>query len=267
MLSLRELQLRFDAALFEAASDASTPWVCGDESAVAARIGIYRNNLREGFIKALAIEFPVIERLVGKECFRQLALKLLEQHPSREGDLHHIGRPFPDLLRLEFGRAQYAYLAEVADLEWAYQQSLIAADTEPFDLETLRDVSTENYPKLRFSLHPACRLVRSAYPVVRIWMSNQPDAVEEETIDLDAGADLVLVRRTAEGVEFRRLTGADFAMLEALARAVSLEAALEAAYTSDPEFDLAQALRRYVALGVLTGLRRDATTLLKGMPQ
>ncbi len=58
----------------------------------AERLDIYRNNLREGFVKALALGFPVIERLVGAEYFHQLAIELLRAHPSRSGNLHHGGQ-------------------------------------------------------------------------------------------------------------------------------------------------------------------------------
>src|ERR1700704_1590626 len=82
----------------------------------AERLDIYRNNLHEGFTKALAIGFPVIERLVGVDYFRQLALDFLRAHPSRAGNLHHIGAPFPRFLRERFADTEYTYFADVAAL-------------------------------------------------------------------------------------------------------------------------------------------------------
>src|SRR5262249_41165706 len=109
MLSLRDLQKEFVRVLFEETPGSEVPWVrCADEESqlrgprraeAAARLAIYRNNLHEGFIKTLALEFPVIERLVGTDYFRQLAKQFLSAHPSRAGDLHPIGEPFPEYLR------------------------------------------------------------------------------------------------------------------------------------------------------------------------
>src|SRR3954453_14142785 len=82
MPGLRELQLQFVAAMF-AESDAIQTHVRDDGMSASARLGIYRNNLREGFIKALALGFPVIERLGGTDYFRQLALEFMSAHPSR----------------------------------------------------------------------------------------------------------------------------------------------------------------------------------------
>src|SRR5712691_4666021 len=135
MLPLRDLQKLFDRALFDYTPDAAAPWIDGYETGAAqgvaidahARLAIYRNNLQEGFRKALALEFPVIERLVGEDYFRQLAASFQAEHPSRFGDLHCIGDPFARFLLQRFEDTQYAYLPDVATLEWAYQQSSVAA--------------------------------------------------------------------------------------------------------------------------------------------
>ena len=259
MLPLRELQQRFDSALFDGASDTAAPWIRGCESDSAdgasidahARIAIYRNNLREGFRKALALEFPVIERLVGEDYFHQLALAFLAEYPSRAGDLHPIGEPFARFLQSRFEDTPYAYMTDVATLEWAYQQSAIAADAPLFDVASLRDIPPEAYGQLRFSLHPACGLVRSPYPVVRIWAVNQPEAPGDEVVDLSSGADFVLIRRAAEGVEMRRIAAAEFAILHAFSQWALLADALEQARALDPHFDLGEALRRFISLGVL----------------
>jgi Putative DNA-binding domain len=268
MLPLRDLQSRFDRALFDDAPDAVAPWirVCGvDEERggdldSCARLAIYRNNLREGFIKALALEFPVIERLVGNDYFRQLALEFLAEYPSRAGDLHPIGEPFPQYLRLRFGETPYAYLPDVAALEWAYQQALVAADAPLFDLATLREIPQETYGRLRFTLHPACGLMRSPYPVMRIWAANQPHAAGDEAVDLSSGAEFILIRRAAEGVEMRSIAAAHFAILDAFSLGASLADALETALAIDPDFDLGEALRCFIGLGVLTATH-DASPL------
>ena len=99
MLSLRSLQSSFAAHLFEDEPESIIPWIRSDGIDPVARLRIYRNNLHEGFQKTLALEYPVIGRLVGNEYFRQLALAFLACHPSTSGDLHHVGAPFAAFLR------------------------------------------------------------------------------------------------------------------------------------------------------------------------
>jgi hypothetical protein len=255
VLTLRELQLRFASALFDGADDAVAAEVVANGIDPAERIDIYRNNLREGFIQALAISFPVIERLVGTDYFRQLALDFLRAHPSRAGNLHHIGGPLPGFLRERFAETEYAYLADVAALEWAYEEALIAADAQPIAVDALSRIDPADYESLRFELHPASRLVQSAYPIVRIWRANQAETASDEVIDLRSGGDRVLVLRSADGNEFHSLPAGDLAALDAFARGEPLGVALDEAQRAEAAFDLGPALVRFMRLNVLVGLR------------
>jgi uncharacterized protein len=250
VLALRDLQLRFAEALFDGSMEPVQSEIVTNGVAVPERIDIYRNNLREGFAKALGIGFPVIEKLVGPDYFRQLAGDFQRIHPSRSGNFHHIGAPFPAFLRERFAETEYAYLADVAALEWACEEALIAPDAQPISAESLTDIDPASYEFLRFDLHPACGLVQSAFPVVRIWRANQLDATDDEIIDLRAGGDAVLVMRTPDGCEFMPLAAGEFALLDAFVRALPLGAALDAALEADAAFDLQVALRRFFNLKI-----------------
>jgi len=255
VLALRELQTRFANALFEGAVEPVIAEIVARGAVSASeRLEIYRNNLREGFIKALAITFPVIERLVGTDYFRQLALDYLRAHPSRSGNLDHVGAAFATFLRERFESTQYAYLPDVAELEWAHHQALIAPEATAITADVFRDLNAECLEQIRFELHPACSLLRSEYPILSIWRANQSDAEDEELIDLDAGGDTILVLRTPECVQLRRLPPGDFAVLEAFSHGLPLSAALEAGQAADATFDLGATLQRALALNVLVGL-------------
>ncbi|MEJ0039235.1 MAG: DNA-binding domain-containing protein [Gammaproteobacteria bacterium] len=255
MLTLRELQLHFAEALFDGAVDRMQVHIEENGVASAARLDIYRNNLREGFIKALSLGFPVIERLVGDEYFRRLALDFQKSHPSRAGNLHHIGAPLADFLEARFDDTEYAYLADIAALEWAHQEALVADDAQTIAADALRGVDPDRYDQLRFELHPAVRFVQSRYPIIRIWRANQADSEANDLIDLGSSGDNVLILRTAECVEFHRISAGDFAFLLALSQGENLGAALDNAQAADVEFDLGAALLRGVSLNLFTGHR------------
>lgn len=214
--------------------------------------------MREGFRKALALEFPVIERLVGADYFTRLARDFHDAHPSRHGDLQHIGAPFQDFLRERFSSTEYAYFADVAALEWAHCEVLVAADMASLDPQSLAGISPDRYGDLTFTISPACRLVASVYPIVRIWTANQPESADEEAIDLSTSGDRVLVLRGRENVQFHRLDAAMFDFLAALAGRQTLSVAFDRAQGIDAAFDLALALQRMVALGVLVALGGDS---------
>jgi hypothetical protein len=266
MLSLPDLQRRMADSLFADDGESAARWVHDDGIDPQARLGIYRNNLRQGFTKTLALEFPVIERLVGADYFRQLAHTFLARHPSRSGDLHHIGAPFAAFLGERFAGTRYTYFADVAALEWACQECWVAPESESLDPAALRAVPPHAYATLRFTLSPACRLVHSAYPVIRIWEVNRDVHARADTIDLDSGGDFVLVRRAAGRLDVHRVTQVDFQLLAALAAGESLEAGLINALACEAQFDLGAALRRCFALGVFCQMTYDPSVPKESVP-
>jgi hypothetical protein len=248
LLSLRELQLRFAAALFEGSDAIVSPQLADVAPSAGARLGVYRNNLREGFIKTLALEFPVVERLVGEEFFRHTALDFLLQYPSQRGDLTYVGAPFAAWLRTRFGNSDFAWLPDIAELEWALQEVAIAPECRAVPTAALNDVPPHRYQDLIFEANPATRLVESRFPVVRIWQSNQPGAAVE-SVDLDSGGDHVLVRQRADDMEFVHLLPCHFTFARMLARRTPLGLATDALLALDPDFDLTGALRALMLAG------------------
>ncbi len=260
MLPLSELQARFASAL---RADPDAPLdamllraIRADGVDPAARLGIYRNNLRGNFLKVLRLEFPAIERLGGSDWFEQCGLEFLRLHPSRSGDLHGIGAPFADFLAQRVQHTAHAYFADVAALEWAWQECLVAPDaTCQLDVAALAGIGAERVAGLRFPPHPALRRVRSRWPVFSIWNANRDfdaPAATEAPLDLDSGGQCVLVRRSGDGAEARLCDDATFEWLGALARGESFGTAWDVARDSDPAFDVARALATAVALELLT---------------
>jgi hypothetical protein len=146
----------------------------------------------------------------------------------------------------------YEYFADVARLEWAYQEVLVAADHPSFEISALSSVSPDDYDSLIFRVHPALRLVESRYPVLAIWKANQPEtAGMTPSISLDAGASRVLIIRREDHVELRELGAAAFALLAAFARGATLADAFEQAGRADEGADLAALLGHIVKLQTL----------------
>ena len=259
MPTLRKLQRRFAAALFADADESVSEDVRADGSDARARLGIYRKQLHAAFARTLALEFPVIERLVGGEYFQRLGRDFQAVHPSRAGDLHHIGAPFGAFLKQRFGGGPYDYLPDVAELEWALQECMVAPEAPVFDLHALQSVDPARYADLHFEFHPACRLVSSRYPTLDIWRANQAGPAANEIIDLASGETRVLVQRCAQVVDFHVLSVPEFALLEKIVQDFCLGAAFEAAQKNDAPFDLGATLRRCVALNAVTAARVSTT--------
>ena len=148
MTSLRELQVAFIDGTLHGYPAQINSLIAASALAPEARVSIYANNAREGFLNALAATFPVIERLAGQDWFRQTGREYMQRCPSRSGNLHYVGERFAAFLDDALRDTDYAYFADVARLEWAYQEVLVAADHPSFDLSALSGVSPD---ALRFA--------------------------------------------------------------------------------------------------------------------
>ena len=208
--------------------------------------------MRENALATLEAAFPVLVRLAGRDWFRQTATGYLRRHPSPSGNLHYLGARLPEYLEAEVADYAYAYFADVARLEWAYQEVLSAAEPSTLDLNALGAVPQRRQADLVLETSPASRLVSSVWPLLAIWRANQPGESPHDTISLDAGASRLLVIRRDHHVELRELATGEFAFLEAVAGGLSLVDAAAVALVADPEFELVSSLPRLVRLGAIT---------------
>lgn len=211
---------------------------------------IYRGHAMANLHDALAATYPVVRRLVGDAFFGEAALRFARALPSRSGDLDDYGIELAQFLAGYPHARAIEYLADVARLEWACQESRRAADAAPLDALALARIPAELHARLRFELHPAARIVRSRHPIVSIWLANQPDrdGTPESLAPEDA-----LVTREAGALRVRRLDAFDAALLEAFALGRTLAEAAASLDTALIGRRLAPALARYCAEGVLCG--------------
>jgi hypothetical protein len=221
---------------------------------------VYRNNYRGNLHDALAGAYPVIKQLVGDDFFRFMARKFVEQYPSRSANLHHYGVELADFLTGFAPARELAYLPDVAALEWACHVAYFAEDAELPTLDRLAQLSPEQYSGLQFHLHPACRIVRSPYPLGAIWHAHQPGAAADFHIDLDSGAAIVLVSRKEDRVQVSDLSAAEANWIARIQSGNPLGAATLDTLERYADFDLQATLLKLVGLHVLTGFEPGATT-------
>lgn len=223
---------------------------------------VYRRNLHGNFATVLALEFPAVQRLLGEASFRGLAREFQRAHPSTCGDLHRIGAPFADWLRAQPELGALPWIADVAALEWAWEEAAVAADAlAAVDVAAFVAMDPDRQLALRARLHPALRVVRSAAPIHRIWRDNLPDAqghiaalAADYTLSLDCGGEAVLVERPGQTVDVITLQPAEAAWLAALAQGETLGTAIDRAASADPRFDLGTVLAAALQRARIVGL-------------
>lgn len=220
---------------------------------VDTAIAVYRNNYLGNLIDTLAGAYPVVEQLVGKDFFRVMALRYIEQHGSHGGNLHHYGAEMADFITSFEPAGGLVYLTDVAALEWACHRAYFADDVVPFDVSTLARIAPGQYEALTLHLHPACHLVESRYPLAAIWRAHQPGAPEVFHIDLDNGPSHALVTRKEDVVQVDELPPANARWLQRILAGMSLGTATAETLAHHAEFDLQAILLQLTEQKMLTG--------------
>lgn len=249
MPRLHEVQKAMSAMLLGGDQKAAEILVVPGDFGSVTGLETYRNNVRAGFANALALEFPVIQRLVGAAYFRQLAQRFQRRHPSRSGNLQSIGAPFADFLTTEFADTQYAYLADVAQLEWACETLSHAAAESRASVAQLQSCDIADFAALRLRRRRDSALLASVYPIVKIWSSNLADQHGVEEIDLGGGGEFAIVVRNRR-VEVISLTAGSFALLQGLDSNLTMGEALDAALQAQADFDLQSELAKLFRLHI-----------------
>jgi hypothetical protein len=210
--SLRELQRSFAAALRDPAS------ACPVRP--AGRLAIYRDNVAANFHGALEATYPVLRRRVGDDYFGRLAALYRERRPSRSGDLHWAGRDFANFLDAHLAGGDYAWLADLARLEWARQDAAVIAISDPVGADALAAFAPAQLEHVRLALQPSLRLVESEYPVFSVWLANQ--RADATPVDQSVGSECGMALARADGVEIARLAPDLFSCLSGLAAGATL---------------------------------------------
>lgn len=255
MLSLREVQRMFARAVFDDAATDLEPEIAGEVA--QRRIAVYRRTVFANIRGALEGVYPVVLRLVGADFFASAATAFSKAVPSRSGDLHRFGTEFADFLEDFPPASSLPYLPDVARLEWAVHEAFHAADAQPFPFAELARLEPADYGQLRLTLHPACRLLRSQFPVRRIWQVNQPQWTGDQTVSLDEGGVNVLVSRAGFDVQVCPLGDGDYAFMSSVSAGRTGIEAITAALSIEPGVDVPGILRRAVQNNAIAGFSKD----------
>ncbi|MGW8246818.1 MAG: HvfC/BufC N-terminal domain-containing protein [Acidiferrobacterales bacterium] len=221
------------------------------------RLQLYRNNLVISLTEALAAIYPVVQRLVGDDFFRVACRDYIPQFPPRQAPLHEFGKDFPGFIRSYKPAGSLAYLADVAVLEWAWHRAYHAADAGKLDATNLQQLPEQHQGELHFTLHPAVQLLKSDYPVDRIWQVNQEGFKGDDKVSLDEGGVCIAVIRPQLEVLVQAIPCAEWEFLTALDKGSTLDQAVEAAGCIDQAFDLATVLQSRVSDNTLVNASID----------
>ncbi|TAK48463.1 MAG: DUF2063 domain-containing protein [Xanthobacteraceae bacterium] len=252
MPRLAERQRDFAAALLDPELPMPPGLVGPDGELSLKRFSVYRNNVVAGLTETLKDAFPAVQRLVGTDFFRAMARVYVATDPPHSPIMLDYGTGFPDFIENFEPAATLPYLADVARIERAWTEAYHAPEAAPLELGAFAAIDPEQLPVIRLKFHPSVRFVRSRFPALTIWQMNVGDGAPAP-VDLAAGGEDVLIVRPMADVEVRSLPAGSLEFVQELANEGSILAALQAALTANPRFDLAANLSDLMQSGAVIG--------------
>ncbi|WP_340160348.1 DNA-binding domain-containing protein [uncultured Hoeflea sp.] len=214
------------------------------------RFAVYRNNVTVSLINALADIFPAVQRLVGEDFFRDMARLYIAKEPPGSAVIFEYGGGFAAFLENFEPLSRYPYLADVARLEKAWLAAFHAADAAPLQPETLAAIPPVGLAELRFTAHPAARIIQSPFAAISIFTASR----EQRPLDdiKSATPEDGLITRPSDAVEVRQLPPGAAKFLGALIAGNTLGEAAGQTMADHPGFDLPAAISAMLEAGVFS---------------
>ena len=223
----------------------------------STRLDIYRNNIASALVRALEGLYPALVRLMGADFFARVARDYARAHPPAHGRLLEYGFDLPDFVAGYEAAGRYPWFADVGRLELAWHRAYIAAEAKALRADELAEVPPERMADLVLVPHPSCQRLASPYPVSNVWRIALEDEEPEGPVEVEGGAEWLLVIRSGVEVEVRTLQESGFTFLGSLAAGGTLGAAYESACAVDPGFDLKTHLAGMLAGETFAGFRLE----------
>ncbi len=188
-------------------------------------LDIYRNNTRGARVSALEQVYPVCTRILGATVFRTIAREYVDADTCGKADLNTYGEDFSQHLArlLEDGRLanDFAYLSDLAILEFKFHQAYYVEDDPAFDFAEF-ELDLQNPTTVHFSLSHALSLINSNYPLYQIWAGNRGQLRSDKVSAIDGVQYLVVYRRDYQPVT-KPVEQSEYRLLEAIVAKVSLQ--------------------------------------------
>ena len=258
---LAAVQAAFAEAMAGQGDEAIAPAIANRRGPrTSTRLDIYRNNIASALVRSLEGLYPALVRLMGPDFFARVARDYARTHPPAHGRLLEYGFDLPAFVAGYESAGAYPWLADVGRLELAWHRAYIAVEAEALRPEELAGVPPARMADLVLVLHPSCHRLAARYPVSNIWrVAIDEEGEPESRIEIEGGAEWLLVVRPGAEVEVRTLSESGFAFLDALAAGRSLGAAYETAHAMDPAFDLQAHLTGLLSGETFSGFRLGGT--------
>lgn len=222
------------------------------------RLQIYQNNVIGSLTRAMQLTYPLIVILTGEGFAESVMRSFVRENPPREACLARYGEGFDRYFESYAPARDLPYLADIARLEWAMNESFYAQDDSALDPSDLQNVPGGELADLTLNLRSSVRLVESRWPLLAIReFCLEENRDESQTLDLDQGGCKVMVHRPFLSAETESLDSPEYDFLKGVKEGRPLGEILESVLQTHPDFDFQAFLQKHLLLETFSSVRAN----------
>lgn len=220
---------------------------------IEERFAVHRNNVYASLVATLAARFPLCVKFVGTGFFDAVARAYVaRQRPAHE-QLLEYGDDFADFLAGFEPVAALPCLPDLARLECLWTQSWGAAEAPAMKPAGFALFDPSVLLGAHVTVHPAARLLCSAFPVAELWTLQRQADTDLSTLTWQPES--VLITRPDAEVRLARLHDDAARFARELAAGESIEGAARQALSINAGFDVGTTLAALADDGFITEIR------------
>lgn len=229
MSTLAELQRALqrhvlDAGDAAAATKANAFVIADTRASAQRRLGVYAHAYRARLREVLAKDYPGLHALAGEETFDAIAHAYIAAMPSRHPNARWYGARLAPFLSEDPRWNAQPEFSEMAALDWAFGLAFDARDARSLAFDELAAVAPQDWPALRFALHPSLQRLSfehnvgairraldrgEALPPLERFGTTQPWAIWRQDFSMRhrrlADEEAALLAKLADGASFADL--------------------------------------------------------------
>jgi len=187
---------RFEAYVKGEKSDIAELVVTDDKGDALKRLDIYRYAYQKRLVDILMNDYVSIYKILGTEAFFEMAKDYLQVYPSTSFTVRHFGQHLAAYFFAKKTYADYPYLSQLADFEWAKATVFDAPDTPVLSLSQLENIPLTAWEDATFSFIPAMKRLLYDYNIPQIWQSLKDGGDISEPVALEKPLSWVIWRKS-----------------------------------------------------------------------
>lgn len=171
MSNLSDLQEEFQNYILQSDAAIFQQVISTEKISADFRLAIYKNAYYSRLVEALSANYPILQIFLGYEEFEKLASSYIKTYPSFYRSIRWFGDQLENFISQHPDYQQFAFLSELAKIEWTMTLVFDAADSPVVVSEMMMHIPPEEWETMRFRAHPSAHLVSLSWNVIPIWLA------------------------------------------------------------------------------------------------